>query len=173
MHTRTSIVAEKAQPRRDFEKLTKVNFLFARFANARHDGPMRAFLPKSVAQLTGVLVTAIVAFGTDVDVYYAMPLGVFAGALAIFFVSLSEATELARRAARGSGRIRRNIVERVFQFLEAGLIFGRHAAAADFHRHLRRIAMQMRDQDVADDVIEQRVLVDHRLQARAQGPTMP
>jgi hypothetical protein len=51
---------------------------------------MRAFLPKSVAQLTGVLVTAIVAFGTDVDVYYAMPLGVFAGALAVFFVSLSE-----------------------------------------------------------------------------------
>ena len=54
---------------------------------------MRAFLPKSVAQLTGVLVTAIVAFGTDVDVYYAIPLGVFAGALAIFFVSLSEAKE--------------------------------------------------------------------------------
>jgi len=54
---------------------------------------MRAILPKSVAQLTGVLVTAIVAFGTDVDVYYAVPLGVFAGALAIFFVSLSEAQE--------------------------------------------------------------------------------
>jgi hypothetical protein len=51
---------------------------------------MRAFLPKSVAQLTGVLVTAIVAFGTDIDVYYAVPLGVFAGALAIFFVSVSE-----------------------------------------------------------------------------------
>ena len=57
---------------------------------------MRAFLPKSVAQLTGVLVTAIVAFGTDVDVYYAIPLGVFAGALAIFFVSLSEAKEAYR-----------------------------------------------------------------------------
>ncbi len=51
---------------------------------------MRAILPKSVAQLTGVLVTAIVAFGTDMDVYYAVPLGVFAGALAMFFVSLSE-----------------------------------------------------------------------------------
>ena len=51
---------------------------------------MRALLPKSVAQLTGVLVTAIVAFGADIDVYYAMPLGVFAGATAIFFVSLSE-----------------------------------------------------------------------------------
>jgi hypothetical protein len=48
-------------------------------------------IPKSVAQLTGMLVTAIVAFGTDLDVYYAIPLGVFAGALALFFVSLSEA----------------------------------------------------------------------------------
>ena len=51
---------------------------------------MKALLPKSVAQLTGVLVTGIVAFGTDLDVYYAMPLGVFAGALALFFVSFSE-----------------------------------------------------------------------------------
>ena len=47
-------------------------------------------IPKSVAQLTGMLVTAIVAFGTDMDVYYAVPLGVFAGALAVFFVSFSE-----------------------------------------------------------------------------------
>ena len=52
---------------------------------------MRAILPKSVAQLTGVLVTGIVAFGTDLDVFYAVPLGVFAGSLAVFFVSLSEA----------------------------------------------------------------------------------
>ena len=54
---------------------------------------MRAKIPfpKSVAQLTGVLVTGIVAFGTDMDVYYAVPLGVFAGALAVFFVSMSEA----------------------------------------------------------------------------------
>ncbi len=50
-------------------------------------------IPRSVAQLTGVLVTAIVAFGTDIEVYYAVPLGVFAGALAMFFVSLSEAHE--------------------------------------------------------------------------------
>jgi hypothetical protein len=57
---------------------------------------MRAGLPipKSVAQLTGVLVTGIVAFGTDMDVYYAVPLGVFAGALAVFFVSLSEAQNI-------------------------------------------------------------------------------
>ncbi|HEY2008554.1 MAG TPA: hypothetical protein VGH23_06180 [Rhizomicrobium sp.] len=53
-------------------------------------------IPKSVAQLTGVLVTAIVAFGTDIEVYYAVPLGVLAGALAMFFVSLSEAQEAHR-----------------------------------------------------------------------------
>ena len=73
---------------------------------------MQAFLPKSVAQLTGVLVTAIVAFGTDIDVYYAVPLGVFAGALAIFFVSLSEAHEAfkggaSKDAYRAKARIRR------------------------------------------------------------------
>jgi hypothetical protein len=56
---------------------------------------MRAGLPipRSVAQLTGVLVTGIVAFGTDLDVYYSVPLGVFAGALAMFFVSLTEAQD--------------------------------------------------------------------------------
>jgi hypothetical protein len=54
-------------------------------------------MPKSVAQLTGVIVTAIVTFGTDLDVTWSMPFGVFAGALAMFFVSLSEARESARR----------------------------------------------------------------------------
>ena len=48
-------------------------------------------MPKSIAQLTGVLVTAIVTFGTDLELTYAIILGVFAGALASFFVSLSEA----------------------------------------------------------------------------------
>jgi hypothetical protein len=47
-------------------------------------------IPNSAAQLTGVLVTAIVTFGTDMDVTYAVPLGVFAGALAVFFVALAE-----------------------------------------------------------------------------------
>ena len=62
---------------------------------------MRAVLPKSAAQLTGVLVTAIVAFGTDLDVYYAVPLGIFAGALALFFVSMSEGQDaLQTRMAR-------------------------------------------------------------------------
>ena len=50
-------------------------------------------MPKSVAQLTGMLVTAIVTFGTDLDLTYAMLLGVAAGALATFFVSLAEAKQ--------------------------------------------------------------------------------
>jgi len=56
--------------------------------------------------------------------------------------------------ATGSAPIRGDSVQRVFQLLEAGLIFAWHAAAADFHRDLRRIAMQMRDQDVANDVVK-------------------
>ena len=47
-------------------------------------------MPRNVAQLTGMVVTAIVVFGTDLDVYYAMPLGLFAGALATFFVALAD-----------------------------------------------------------------------------------
>jgi hypothetical protein len=47
-------------------------------------------MPRTVAQLTGMFVTAIVVFGTDLDVYYAMPLGIFAGAVATLLVTLSE-----------------------------------------------------------------------------------
>ena len=47
-------------------------------------------MPKTVAQLTGMIVTAIIVFGTDIDVYYAMPLGIFAGALATLFVTAAE-----------------------------------------------------------------------------------
>ena len=54
-------------------------------------------MPRSVAQLTGVLVTAIVAFGTDLDAIWSVPLGVFAGGLALFFVSLSEVRENFRK----------------------------------------------------------------------------
>jgi hypothetical protein len=47
-------------------------------------------MPKTIAQLTGVAVTAIVVFGTDLDVYYAMPLGIFAGAIATLLVALAD-----------------------------------------------------------------------------------
>jgi hypothetical protein len=46
-------------------------------------------MPK-VAQLTGMIVTGIVVLGTDADVLVAVPVGVLAGALATFFVALSE-----------------------------------------------------------------------------------
>ena len=55
-------------------------------------------VPKTAAQFTGMVVTAIVTFGTDLDVTYAVPLGVFAGALAIFFVSVAEAQQLISQA---------------------------------------------------------------------------
>ena len=45
-------------------------------------------------------------------------------------------------------------VERFFQFEEGGLDLGRHVAPADFHRHLGRVAVQVRDQDVTDDHVE-------------------
>ena len=47
-------------------------------------------MPKNIAQVTGICVTAIVVLGSDMDVYYAMPLGIMAGALASFFVALAE-----------------------------------------------------------------------------------
>ena len=48
---------------------------------------------RNIAQVTGVLVTAIVVFGTDMDVFYAMPLGIMAGALATFFVALADGAQ--------------------------------------------------------------------------------
>lgn len=61
-------------------------------------------LPKSMAQLTGVIVCSIVVFGTDLDVTYAVPLGVLSGALAVFFVAAAEASDLVRNDRRISRR---------------------------------------------------------------------
>jgi hypothetical protein len=47
-------------------------------------------MPKNVAQVAGLIVTSIVVLGCDVDVVYAVPLGLLAGAVATFFVSLSD-----------------------------------------------------------------------------------
>ena len=47
-------------------------------------------MPKSVAQVAGLIVTTIVVLGCDMDVVYAVPLGVMAGGLAAFFVALSD-----------------------------------------------------------------------------------
>jgi hypothetical protein len=45
---------------------------------------------RNIAQVTGVLVTAIIVFGTDMDVFYAMPLGIMAGALATFLMAIAD-----------------------------------------------------------------------------------
>ncbi|MBI3677318.1 MAG: hypothetical protein HY243_11965 [Proteobacteria bacterium] len=57
-------------------------------------------MPKTVAQWTGLAVTAIIVFGCDADVFLAMPLGLFAGALATYFVALSDYQEKARVRVR-------------------------------------------------------------------------
>ena len=57
-------------------------------------------MPKTLAQWTGVAVTAIVVSGSDMDLLYAVPLGIFAGALATFFSSLADAAVPAVKPAR-------------------------------------------------------------------------
>lgn len=47
-------------------------------------------MPYSVGQWTGLVVTTIIVLGCDMDVAYAVPLGIMAGALATFFVTLAE-----------------------------------------------------------------------------------
>ena len=67
-------------------------------------------MPKSVAQLTGVIVCGIVVFGTDLDVAYAIPLGILTGALAVFFVAVSEGQQRLRLL----GALWRNGIQRRF-----------------------------------------------------------
>ena len=55
-------------------------------------------MPKTIAQWTGIVVTTIVVLGCDLDVAIAMPLGIFAGALATFFMELADGYERARLA---------------------------------------------------------------------------
>ncbi len=47
-------------------------------------------MPKHYPQWVGMFVTAIVVLGTDTDVIYAVPFGIAAGALSVFFVNLSD-----------------------------------------------------------------------------------
>lgn len=48
-------------------------------------------MPYTIGQWTGLAVTSIVVLGCDMDVAYAMPLGIMAGALATLFVELADA----------------------------------------------------------------------------------
>ena len=66
-------------------------------------------MPKSIAQLTGMIVCSIVVFGTDMDVTYAMPLGILSGALAVFFVAVAEGRERVKL-----GAFRRDGIQRRF-----------------------------------------------------------
>ncbi len=57
-------------------------------------------MPKSLAQWTGIIVTTIVVLGCDMDVLYAVPLGILAGALATFFMALAEGYDAIRAENR-------------------------------------------------------------------------
>jgi hypothetical protein len=65
----------------------------------------------NLAQWTGIAVTSIVVVGSDIDVLYAVPLGIFAGALATFFAALGsnamERPAVERPSPRMRTRIRR------------------------------------------------------------------
>ena len=52
-----------------------------------------------------MVVTGIVTLGADVDVLYAMPLGIFAGALATGFIAAADARLLARKRDQDSAGI--------------------------------------------------------------------
>jgi hypothetical protein len=57
-------------------------------------------MPRTLAQWTGVAVTAIIVSGSDMDILYAVPLGILAGALATFFSSLGEFAVPSARPSR-------------------------------------------------------------------------
>lgn len=50
----------------------------------------RGWMPKNVAQWTGLTVTAIIGLGCDRDVIWALPIGILAGVLASLLVALDE-----------------------------------------------------------------------------------
>ena len=59
----------------------------------------KRIMPRNIAQWTGIAVAAVVTLGCDIDVAWAVPLGVFAGALATFFVAVAESRLVAGRVA--------------------------------------------------------------------------
>jgi hypothetical protein len=67
----------------------------ARQGHSWNDG-MRNMMPKNIGQWTGMMVTTIIVLGCDMDVVYAMPLGIMAGALATFFVTLADRHDAVR-----------------------------------------------------------------------------
>ena len=53
-------------------------------------------MPRNVGQWTGIVVTTIIVLGCDMDVIYAVPMGILAGAIATYFVALADAREKAK-----------------------------------------------------------------------------
>jgi hypothetical protein len=60
-------------------------------------GGLGSLFPRSVAQLTGVFVAGIVGFGTDSDLFVAIPLGVFAGSFTALVLYFSDDRPVRRR----------------------------------------------------------------------------
>jgi hypothetical protein len=65
-------------------------------------------MPLTFAQWTGLAVTFIVISGTDMDMVYAAPLGIFAGAIATFCMAMGEYNRPAGTAARIEIKLKRS-----------------------------------------------------------------
>ena len=65
-------------------------------------------MPLNFAQWTGIAVTFIVVSGSDIDMMYAVPLGLFAGAIATFCSTIAEYN---RPVTRETIRTRLNLSE--------------------------------------------------------------
>jgi hypothetical protein len=66
-------------------------------------------MPQTVAQFIGVLVTVFVVFGSDLDVLYALPLGLLAGLMTTVFASLPGFVPRLRTAIRMRSILRRRV----------------------------------------------------------------
>ena len=64
-------------------------------------------MPKTIAQWTALAVTTIIVFGRDLDVVYALPMGMLAGTLAMLFAMLDDQRRKAAVLARIASRNRR------------------------------------------------------------------
>jgi hypothetical protein len=64
-------------------------------------------MPKTLAQWTGIFVTATAVLGCDKDVLFAVPLGLMAGMMATLFMDLAEAFEKAQQSRARPVRISR------------------------------------------------------------------
>jgi hypothetical protein len=64
-------------------------------------------MPLTVAQFMGVFVTGVVVFGSDLDVLYAVPLGILAGVLTLTLAGLPGLVPRIRTALRVRAILRR------------------------------------------------------------------